>query len=242
MYIIVAGGGKVGFYLSRELISQGHEVLLIERDPRRAEMIQSELGNVLMVGMADEAAILEEAGGARCDVICAVTGDDEDNLVICQVAKNRFRVPRAIARINNPKNEEIFQLLGIDETVSSTELILSALEQEIPSQNLVPLLRLRHADVEVVEAVIDSNSPLIGMSIRQLRVPHESTIALIIRGKQPIFPTPETTLRIGDEVIAMTRSAHEDELRRLFFTNPGDDSNSSVRRGMDSGRRGRDER
>src|SRR5689334_14241860 len=122
MYVIVAGGGKVGFYLARELISQGHEVLVIERDVKRADMIQNELGNVVMGGMADEAATLEEAGGGRADVICAVTGDDEDNLVICQVARKRFQVPRAIARINNPKNEEIFRLLGIDETISSTDL------------------------------------------------------------------------------------------------------------------------
>jgi trk system potassium uptake protein TrkA len=218
MYVIVAGGGKVGFYLSRELLTQGHEVLVIEKDPRRADMIQNELGNVVMAGMADEAAILEEAGAARAGVICAVTGDDEDNLVICQVAKKRFKVQRAIARINNPKNEEIFRLLGIDETVSSTELILSALEQEIPSHSLVPLLRLRHADVEVVEAIVESDSPLVGVQLRQLRLPRESTIALIIRDHEPIFPTTDTTIRAGDEVIAMTRSAHEDELRRLFFS------------------------
>jgi trk system potassium uptake protein TrkA len=171
--------------------------------------------------MADEAATLEEAGTARAGVICAVTGDDEDNLVICQVAKKRFKVPRAIARINNPKNEEIFRLLGIDETVSSTELILSALEQEIPSHNLVPLLRLRHADVEVVEAVVEPDSPKFGTQVRQLRLPRESTIALIIRNHEPIFPTAETTFRSGDEVIAMTRSAHEDEMRQLFFSADG---------------------
>jgi trk system potassium uptake protein TrkA len=221
VYVIVAGGGKVGFYLSRELLTQGHEVLVIERDPRRADMIQNELGNVVMTGMADEAATLEEAGAARAGVICAVTGDDEDNLVISQVAKKRFKVPRAIARINNPKNEEIFRLLGIDETVSSTELILSALEQEIPSHSLVPLLRLRHADVEVVEAVVEADSPMVGAQVRQLRLPRESTIALIIRNHEPIFPTAETTFRLGDEVIAMTRSAHEEELRQLFFSADG---------------------
>ena len=218
MYIIVAGGGKVGFYLGRELLAQGHEVLLIEKDPRRADMIQNELGNVVMVGMADEAAILEEAGAARADVICAVTGDDEDNLVISQVARKRFRVPRAIARINNPKNEEIFRLLGIDEVVSSTDLILAALEQEIPSETLVPLLRLRHADVEIVEAMIGPGSPLVGTALRDLRLPEQSNIAVIIREGNPIFPNPATTLRAGDEVIAMTRSNLEEQLRRLFFS------------------------
>ncbi len=217
MYIIVAGGGKVGFYLARELLEQGHEVLVIEKDGKRADLIQNDLGNVVMVGMADEAATLEEAGAARADVICAVTGDDEDNLVICQVARKRFQVPRAIARINNPKNEEIFRLLGIDETVSSTNMVLAALEQEIPSRNLVPLLRLRHADIEIVEAVIDDSSPLVGVNLRDLSLPRESIIAVIIRRSQPIFPTGTTTLEVGDEVIALTRSAHEDALRSLFF-------------------------
>ena len=218
MYIIVAGGGKVGFYLARELISQGHEVLVIERDPKRADMIQNELGNVVMTGMADEAATLEDAGGGRADVICAVTGDDEDNLVICQVARKRFQVPRAIARINNPKNEEIFRLLGIDETISSTDLILAALEQEIPGHTLVPLLRLRHADVEIVEAVIPPGSPLIGTALRDLALPDQSTIAVIIRAGHPVFPSGQTVLRAGDEVIAMTRSDVEDRLRDVFFS------------------------
>jgi trk system potassium uptake protein TrkA len=218
VYIIVAGGGKVGFYLARELLDQGHEVLVIEREPKRAEYIQNDLGNIVMVGMGDEAATLEEAGAARADVICAVTGDDEDNLVISQVARKRFNVPRAIARINNPKNEEIFRLLGIDETVSSTELILSVIEQEIPGQTLVPLLRLRHADVEIVDAHIDGASPLIGAAVRDLRLPRDSTIALIIRGGEPIFPGPGTTLELGDEVLALTRTRHEDELRQLFFS------------------------
>src|SRR5215210_5864281 len=195
MYVIVAGGGKVGFYLSRELLSQGHEVLVIERDARRADAIQNELGNVVMNGMADEAATLEEAGVARAEVICAVTGDDEDNLVICQVAKRRFRVPRAIARINNPKNEEIFRLLGIDETVSSTELILSALEPEIPTHTLVPLLRLRHADVEIVEAIIEPDSPLAGAIMRPGTRPRGGAFSVTSRGDGPVRLSADTGFR-----------------------------------------------
>jgi len=166
VYIIVAGGGKVGFYLARELIAQGHEVLLIEKSRTRSEMIAAELGNVVQRGNADEASVLAEAGTNRADVMVAVTGDDEDNLVICQVAKRRFNVPRVIARINNPKNEDIFRLLGIDGTVSSTDLILSVIEQEIPEQALVPLLRLRHADVEVVDMTLPKDTSLEGVALR----------------------------------------------------------------------------
>jgi trk system potassium uptake protein TrkA len=217
VYIIVGGGGKVGFYLTRELISQGHEVLLIERSGARCEMIANELGNVVLKGNADEASVLADAGTNRADVVVAVTGDDEDNLVICQVAKRRFNVPRAVARINNPKNESIFRLLGIDATVSSTDLILSVIEQEIPSNALVPLLRLRHADIEVLDITLPKDSSLHGSAVRDLSLPPESLVAIVIRDGQPIFPTGGTTLRSGDEILALTRTAHEEDLRRLFF-------------------------
>lgn len=217
MYIIVAGGGNVGFYLARELIAQGHEVLIIEQDGSRVETIAAELGNVVQKGNADEASVLADAGASRADVVASVTGADERNLVICQVAKRRFNVPRTVARINNPKNERIFRLLGIDATVSATDLILSVIEQEIPSQSLVPLLRLRHADVEIVEAILPSNTPLNGVALRDLDMPPESIVAIIIRGGEPIFPAGGTTLAPGDELIALTRSTHEEELRQLFF-------------------------
>jgi trk system potassium uptake protein TrkA len=221
MYIIVAGGGKVGFYLARELIAQGHEVLLIEKSAARCEVIAAELGNVVQRGNADEASVLGDAGTNRADVVVAVTGDDEDNLVICQVAKRRFNVPRVIARINNPKNEGIFRLLGIDATVSSTDLILSVIEQEIPEQALVPLLRLRHADVEVVDITLPKDSSLDGVAVRELRLPPESLSAFVIRGRDSIFPSGTTTLRSGDEILALTRPAYEEDLRRLFFARGG---------------------
>jgi trk system potassium uptake protein TrkA len=218
MYIIVGGGGQVGYYLARELIGQEHEVLVVEKDSRRAEFITNELGNVVHRGDACEASTLAEIGTARADVVCAVTGDDEDNLVICQMAKKAFHVSRTIARINNPANEEIFRKLGIDVTVSTTEVILSVLEQEIPAETVVPLLRLRHADVEVVEAIITPGAPVVGRPLRELNLPQESTIALIIRKGNLVFPDGSTTLESGDEVLAFTRSTHESELRELFFT------------------------
>src|SRR5579883_1910374 len=126
MYIIIAGGGKVGYYLAKELLADGHEILVIEKDHKSVMQIGGELGEgAVMRGMADEAATMERAGGNRADLVIAVTGDDEDNLVICQMARLRFNVPRTIARVNNPQNEELFHRLGIDITVSSTKLILS---------------------------------------------------------------------------------------------------------------------
>lgn len=217
MYAIVAGGGKVGYYLAKELVEQGHEVLVVERDPKQCAFITEELGNIVMQGDAAEASVLAEAGTGRADVIVAVTGDDEDNLVISQVAKTHFQVPRAIARINNPKNEQIFRMLGIDATVSATDVILGVLEQELPAQSLVPLLRLRHADVEVVETVLDGSAPAVGKTIQDLGLPPDCSIAVIIRGGAPIFPNGETRLAAGDEVIAFTTTRNEARLRELFW-------------------------
>lgn len=217
MYAIVAGGGKVGYYLAKELVEQGHEVLVIERDGKQCAIIQEDLGDIVMQGDAAEASVLTEAGTARSDVIVAVTGDDEDNLVISQVAKKRFRVPRAIARINNPKNEQIFRMLGIDATVSSTDVILGVLEQELPPHSVVPLLRLRHADVEVVETVLDNQAPVVGRALRELSLPPDTAISLVIRGGTPIFPTADTRLAPGDEIIAITTTRNSARLRDILW-------------------------
>lgn len=154
MYVIVVGGGKVGYYLAKSLLEEGHEVLVIEKEAGKCAALTDELGVSVMQGDGCEASVMEEAGMGRADVVAAVTGDDEDNLVVCQVAKHKFDVARTIARINNPKNEKILRKLGIDVTVSSTELILSQIERVIPAQRLVHLLSLRSVGVNFVELVV----------------------------------------------------------------------------------------
>lgn len=217
MFVIVAGGGKVGFYLAKELVNQGHEVVIIERDAHRAEYVEGELGAIVMVGDAAETTVLREAGAERADLVAAVTGDDEDNLVICQVAKVRFHAGRTIARINNPKNAEIFVHLGIDDTVSATDVVLSVIEQEIPRQHLIPLLRLRHTDVEIVEAVIEEGSAVAGHLLRDVALPNPSSIAVIIRNGTAIFPSADTPILIGDQVVAFTTTQNEMQLRKALL-------------------------
>jgi trk/ktr system potassium uptake protein len=217
MYAIIAGGGNVGFFLARELIEQGHEILIIENSSERAEFIANELGNVVLRGNADEASTLAEAGAERADVVIAVTGDDPRNLVLCQVAKRRFGTRRTLARINDPRNESLFLTLGIDATVNATQVMLSVLEQEIPQANLVPLLRLHNTDIEVVEAIVDSRSRVAGQPLHQVELPPESTIAVVIRNGSAFFPNGSTVLQPGDEVVALTRGVHEPKLRSLFF-------------------------
>jgi len=217
MFVIVAGGGKVGFYLGKELAEQGHEVVIIEQDPRRATEIETELGSIVMVGDAAETTVLQEAGAERADLVAAVTGDDEDNLVICQVAKVRFHSGRTIARINNPKNAEIFIRLGIDDTVSATDVVLQVIEQEIPRQHLVPLLRLRNTDVEIVEAVIRDGSAIAGHRVRDIALPASSTVAVIIRDGNPIFPKGDDPILFGDHIIAFTTAENEATLRSILL-------------------------
>lgn len=217
VYIIVVGGGKVGYYLSKTLLSEGHEVLVIEIDPRKVARIEEELGEVVMEGDGCEATTLESAGTSRAEIMVAVTGDDEDNLITCQLAKGKFRVPRAIARINNPANERIFRALGIDVTISSTQLILSQIEQEIPSRALSHLLMMRHADLEIVEAFLKPGMEVVGKPLRSLRLPAGCVIPVLIRDGQSVVPSGDTTLEAGDEVIVVTKTTNEDELRDVLF-------------------------
>ena len=215
MYIIAVGGGKVGYYLTRELLETQQEVLLIEQNPPRCAEIAQELGDsVVMQGDGCEASTLERAGAGRADLVIAVTGDDEDNLVVCQVAKHRFSVPRAVARVNNPKNELIFRKLGIDTTVSATSAILAQIEQELPVHPLIPLMTLKGSGLEIVEVKVPPDAAVVGKPIRDLLLPHQSLITLIVNSDgQPRVPTSETIIHAGDEVVAVTLRETESSLR-----------------------------
>ncbi len=216
MYLIVVGGGKVGYYLTKTLVHEGYEVLLIEKNPNKVETYTERFGAVVMNGDGAEAATLAAAGAGRADVIIAVTGDDEDNLVICQMAKHRFNVERTIARVNNPKNEEIFRLLGIDVTVSPTNVILSLIEQQIPGLHFVHLLALRHADVAIVEVSVSPASPIANRTLTEIQLPADTSIIAILRSGDVIIPTGTTSIKPGDDVIAIARRDAELDLRELL--------------------------
>lgn len=216
MYVIVVGGGKVGFYLTQSLLSEGHEVLLIERDQDKVDSFNDQLGTVAITGDGAEASTLMTAGAARSDVVVAVTGEDEDNLVICQVAKQKFHVARTIARVNNPKNEQLFRLLGIDVTVSQTNYLLHIIEQAIPERSFVHLLSLTHGDLAIVDAKITDHSAVAHRSISEITLPINTVITAISRGPTLIVPNPTTELLPGDDIIALAHREQEDELRRLL--------------------------
>jgi len=216
MYIIVVGGGKVGFYLSKTLLGEGYEVLLIERNGQKVDYFNEQLGMVAIKGDGAEAAVLEAAGASRADVVIAVTGEDEDNLVVCQMAKLAFNVKKTIARVNNPKNEPIFKTLGIDVTVSHTAHIMSIIEQAIPQAPMIHLLNLQHPDMAIVDIKVGIESRIIGEEIGDLELPPDCIIAAVLRGPDLIIPSETTELLEGDDVIAIAHADQEDALRRLL--------------------------
>lgn len=218
MYIIIGGGGDIGYYLAKNLLKQGHEVLLLEKSAARYATLSEELGPAIVRGDACEARTMEEVGINRADVVIAVTGDDEDNLVICQVAKRRFHVNRTIARLNNPKHEIIFQKLGIDITVSPTSAILSLIEAELPTTRFVPLMKLKRAGLEIIEARVPADSPAVGKELRDINLPRTGNLALIIRGKEFIIPTAETRIEGGDDVFALVNREGEEALLSALGT------------------------
>src|SRR5450759_4113123 len=213
MFVLVVGGGKVGYYLTKELIDSGHEVALLEKDRARAEQIRDEIGSVVIAQDGCEGKYLHEAGANRADIVTAVTGDDEDNLVICQMAKHHFDVPRTIARVNNPKNEALFRHLGVDEIISPTRMILGSIEQDIPVHELLHLAALGVGELEIIEAHLQPGSPAIGRKALDLTVPKGCALFGVIRDGIPTPLRADTVLADGDKVIAIGRTDCEPQLR-----------------------------
>jgi trk system potassium uptake protein len=216
MYIIIVGGGSVGYYLAKTLVRTQHEVLVLEKNRVTHKQVAEELGEVVMQGDGCEVRIMEEAGVGRADAVVAVTGEDEDNLVICQMAKLKFNVPRTIARINDPRNEQLFHTLGIDATVNSTKIIYNLIEQEIETGEVIPLAALKRGNIEIVEVEISEKSPVLNKAIQQVALPEDALIICVIREDHGMIPTADTRFEDGDSVIALVRADLEHELRKIF--------------------------
>ena len=220
MFVLVVGGGKVGYYLSRELIESGHEVVLLEKDRARADQIADEIGSIVVAHDGCEGKYLGEAGCARADIVAAVTGDDEDNLVICQMAKHHFDVRRTIARVNNPKNEDLFRHLGVDEIISPTRMILGSIEQDIPVHELLHLAALGEGELEIIEAHLQPGSPAIGRAPGDLDIPEGCSLFAVVREGAATPLRADTILREGDKVIAIGRADCEALLHQQLIGAP----------------------
>lgn len=217
MYIVVAGGGKVGTNVARTLLERGHEVTLIEQNRNRFEQLEAEFGPSVLNGDATEIHVLERAGIARPpDLVAAVTGDDEDNIIISQIAKEGYQVARAIARVNDPRNQQHFDLLGIRQTVCATSGLLGMIEHAVPEHGLVTLLELRSEGLSLVEVEVPAGSPAAGKRVAALSFPEGSRLVSVMREGTAEFAVGETVIQTGDQVVAITKPGLEDEVRRAL--------------------------
>jgi trk system potassium uptake protein TrkA len=218
MYILICGGGKVGANVARLLLRAGHEVTLIEQRIDRFASLEEEFEHLVQRGDATELFILERAGIKRPpDLVLAVTGDDEDNLIICQLAKEKYHVPKVIARVNDPRNQAHFDLLGISPTICATSNILALVEHEVPEHELVHLLELRRENLEIVEVQITEDSPVAGKRVEALRLPDGARLISVMRDGQAEIAVGATELRSGDQVLAILQPGKEDELRKVLL-------------------------
>jgi trk system potassium uptake protein TrkA len=214
MYIVVVGGGKVGYYLAKELLEAGHELVILEKNASRARQISDELGSIVLNRDGCEGKHLAEAGANRAAVVAAVTGDDEDNLVVCQMAKHHFDVPKTIARVNNPRNEDLFKHLGVNEIISPTRMVLGAIEQDIPVHELLHLAQLKGGEMELVEAQISESSPALGRKATDINLPEGSSLFLLLRGSSVQQVRADTVFEAGDKVLAVAKGDGGEEVLR----------------------------
>jgi len=217
MYIVIVGGGKVGYNLAKLLLAEGHEVLLIEKDKSKIGPLSNEFGESFLEGNGSRVHVLREGGVNRAQVLVATTGEDEENMVICQIAKAVFKCPRTIARVNDPNNESLFSRLGVNATVSSTRLIDSLIEEQVEADDMViPLVTLRSGNVEIIEVAPSPTSAIIGKKIAEIHLPEGAIFITILRGEKMIIPKPDTTFMVDDKVIALVKKEVEQALREVL--------------------------
>ena len=218
MYVLIAGAGKIGANLARTLMRTNHEVTLLEQRQDRFDRLEEEFEHQIHRGDATELFVLERAGITRPpDLVIAATGDDEDNMVICQLAREKYGVEKVIARVNDPRNQSYFDLLGISPTVCSTANIMALIEHEVPEHDLIHLLELRKENLEIVEVQLSRDSPCSGKRIGKLDLPEGSRLISVVRDGHAEIADGDTELRGGDQVLAILKPGKEDELRRVLL-------------------------
>lgn len=212
MYIIIVGAGKVGHFLGQRLLEDKHTVVLVEKDRSICEEIAQNLDTLIINGDGCEPRFLEEAGIERADVVAAVTGDDEDNLVICQLAKEKFNVDRTVARVNDPRNEHTFGQLGVDVPVDATAIIAKIIEEEVSFSDFVTLMSFRRGKLALVRVDLPPESPVVNKRLEEIKLPPDSVFVSIIRGEEVIVPRGNTVLKPQDDIIALTIIENEKQL------------------------------
>ena len=216
MYVLIVGAGKVGWNLARELLGKGHELTVIESSASRYATVEDELEHAVQYGDGSELWVLERGGIERADMVIAVTGDDEDNILICQVAREKYGVERVIARCNNPRNLQHFELLGIKPAVSATDLILRLIEHEVPQYGPLHLLDLPQERLEIIELEVAPDSAASGHSVKDLGLPDGSLVIAIMRDGTGFVPLADSMIEAGDEVLLVLDTGLEDRVAARF--------------------------
>jgi trk system potassium uptake protein len=217
VFVLIVGGGKVGLNTARQLKLMGHEIALIEQRRSRFNLIAEELGEALLFGDGTEVWMLERAGIARADMVVAVTGDDEDNIIIAQVAEMKFGVPKVVARVNNPFNQPTFDLLGIEHTISAVKAMLSLIVRELPVHKFVHLLSLKRENVELVELEVSENSPFANAYVQDIDLPDGVLLTAIVRAGRAMLVRGSTEILPGDYVLVVLEPGKERELIHVFL-------------------------
>jgi len=215
MYIILVGGGKIGYHLAKSLIVDKHTVIVIEKDADRCQYISERLNGLVINGNGCEKRYLREAGIERADVLAAVTGNDEDNLIACQVAQKSFTIKRTVARVNDPQNESSFSKLGIDVPVNSTSIITKIIEEETTLDDIIPLFTFKKGKLAIVRVDLPNSSPATNKKIKEIQLPKDCVLVSVLRGEDLLIPSGDTVLMEGDEVVALTTIENE---RKAFST------------------------
>ena len=212
MYILVIGCSETGYHLTKALLASGNEVMVVEKSRVRCEMLTGELGSVALQGDGTDESTLKRAGATRADVVIAATSRDETNLVACQLAKHVFRTSRTMALIKDPKNEPIFQILGVDVVINSTHLILESLEERIPGQTFLRLMNLRSSSMGLMSITIPGDARVVGRRLDDVELPPRSFISLVVTTNGVERPSGDLVLEAEDEIIAVTPNGGEQTL------------------------------
>jgi len=211
MNVIIVGGGNVGYYLAEKL-SENHYVVLIEKEQKLSEKIASKINCLVINGDGCDPEVLKSAGIKKSDCLAAVTGNDEDNLVICQIAKEIFNVKRVVARVNNPKNEKTFYQLGVDVAVSGTSLIAKIIEEEVNWEDFTTLFTFKKGRLSILRIDLPENAPIINKKLNEIQLPEDSVIVAVMRGDDLFIPRTDFVFKEEDEIIAITKVENEASL------------------------------
>ncbi|MHB0977754.1 MAG: potassium channel family protein [Candidatus Aquicultorales bacterium] len=216
MVAVIAGGGRVGSYLAKRLAEKGHRVVIIERRPEVLERLRTEVDAEIVEGDATAPEAFERTGVANADLVAAVTGDDEDNLVVCQLAKKTWGVPRVIARVNHPANKWLYtREWGVDVAVSAVHVIATIIEEEMALGDVITLLKLKEGQIVLTEFMLSAGSPFVNKRIDQLGLPVDTVLVAIIREEKVAVPRADTILEVGDQVLAITTPEQEKALAQM---------------------------